>query len=473
MIGKRLLQLTKDTAIYGLGSALTGVIGIVLVPMLTRTLSPTEYGLLDLLTTTVFLSSVIFALGFDSALGILFFKEENFHRRQRLIITALWTVTLVSSAGALVAALFFEQLRHALLGASMSGLPIAILLIVVPISLFQGFLLTSLRLQFRRRAYLLAMLTHVVAVIGLSLLFVAYARLGIAGYMLAWLCACAMTSLIALTGVGNISLTRFDPSSLRDLFRIGWPLIPAGLAGWSLSLIDRFFVKHYSIEELGYYALAVKISSILGLLTAALQLAWGPFALSIAREPEAKATYSRVLTLYFALTGGVMILLTATNPLIISILSGSGYEAAGPAVLPLLLGSIAYGSYSILAIGSTIAEKTYHISWTTLLAALVNIGLNFLFIPTWGIVGASYATAISYSISALCIAYMSQRYFPIPYSLSVISLVALSSFGGSWLISRSDHPLLIGLAVLIIYTIGIFSFRVIDLQALQGLRGKR
>lgn len=472
MIGDRIIRLTKDTLIYGFGSALTSVMGIVLVPILTRILTPGEYGVMDLLVTVVFLASVILSFGLDSALGVLFYREDTEDYRQRLLSTVTLFVVLLAVVATILAAALSPWYVSWLLPPDASRLPIWLMFGIIPFSMLQSFVLIGLRFRFRRYAYLSVIGVNVTLTIALSILFTVVLDWGVSGYFLAWLLTVFVSSLVGLGILGRGALRSWDPVLLRRLLRIGLPLIPAGLAGWSLALIDRFFVKDVSLVQLGYYALSVKVSSILGLVVAALQLAWGPFALSIAKEPEAKQTYSRVLTLYLAIGGWVAVLLTALAPLIVKIFSGSAYESATAAVGPLLFGTLAYGAYSIVAIGVNIVERTAIISWTTALAATANIILNFLLIPRYGFVGAAYATALSYIISVLVLMLVSHRLYPIPYRrIQIITLAAwiiLAMAGVRFITSLNLIGLSLALGGVLVYGLGLFAGRVLDWQMFQA-----
>ena len=65
-----------------------------------------------------------------------------------------------------------------------------------------------------------------------------------------------------------------------------------------------------------------------------------------------------------------------------------------------MLGAVGYGLVSLLTTGFSIARKTGRLAVLALIAAAVNIGLNFVLIPPFGIVGAAFATAIGYGVLA-------------------------------------------------------------------------
>jgi len=68
-----------------------------------------------------------------------------------------------------------------------------------------------------------------------------------------------------------------------------------------------------------------------------------------------------------------------------------------------------------------LVRKTSYIAWTVSLAAVLNIGLNFLLVPRFGMVGAAFATASSYCVSAYLLYLVSQHYYPIPFQLKKVA----------------------------------------------------
>jgi O-antigen/teichoic acid export membrane protein len=107
---------------------------------------------------------------------------------------------------------------------------------------------------------------------------------------------------------------------------------------------------------------------------------------------------------------------------------GQAYKAVGP----LILGTVMYGLGSLVAIGLSIAKRTGRLALLSVLAAAVNIGLNFAFIPPFRIVGASLATAIGYGVLAVSFYRAAQHVYPTPYELrKVLTTLALASLLGA------------------------------------------
>src|SRR6187397_3519523 len=95
---ERLKELFRHSAIYGLGSIVARVLGVLLLPLYTRYLSPSDYGLLE---TLVALSAVLTALvaqAMKSAFFRFYFDSAEPDRRRRVVLTAFWYVMAAGTA---------------------------------------------------------------------------------------------------------------------------------------------------------------------------------------------------------------------------------------------------------------------------------------------------------------------------------------------------------------------------------------
>ena len=253
-----------------------------------------------------------------------------------------------------------------------------------------------------------------------------------------------IAALYGLLVVRHAFAGHFSGEELGRMLRFGLPLVPATLAAWALALIDRLILSHVgSLAQVGQYAIANRLSSLINIGMTAFLFALTPFLLSTyAENPgQEKAFRGRTLTyLTFVLSlGGLVLTLFARE--VIDFLAPR-FDEAYTAVGPLALGMLAYGISTLLATGLAIARTTVRAALLTLAAAAINIGLNFALIPPLGIAGAGVATAVGYAFLATSYYLVSQRVYPTPYeprkvlltvgvasALGILGLVPFSSTG--------------------------------------------
>jgi O-antigen/teichoic acid export membrane protein len=215
---------------------------------------------------------------------------------------------------------------------------------------------------------------------------------------------------------------------LKDMLKFSVPLMPALFAVWVIDFSDRYFLMRMStLEQVGIYSVGARISSMIILFSTSFQMAWGPYALSIQHEADAKNRYSRGLFLFLcaALTAATAITVFA-GP-ILAILTRPEYYEAEKVIGFLTLGTVAYGAYLIVNIGLLISKKTILTSVAISIGAALNIILNFLLIPRFGMMGAAFATLAAYLVALALLYGFAQKYYPIEYPAGRSALAGLLS----------------------------------------------
>ena len=206
---------------------------------------------------------------------------------------------------------------------------------------------------------------------------------------------------------------QFDRGLLRAMNRFGLPLVPAALALWAINFIDRLFINQFKGQaEVGIYSLAVRISLVIIFLMTAFQLAWPAFAYSIADDGAAKRTYSYVLTYLLFITCWMSLSSACSRrgsspPSTRTTSSGARRRPCRCCASPRRFG------YTVLAIGIGRARQTQFNWIVTGAAAVVNIVLNVVLIPPYGMMGAAVATIVAYVALFAGMWLNSRRVFPV------------------------------------------------------------
>ena len=198
--------------------------------------------------------------------------------------------------------------------------------------------------------------------------------------------------------------------------RFGLPLLPAGLAIWVVDFADRLFLgRIVDQHEVGLYAVGVKIASAMVLVQLAFRTAWPAFAYSLEEGPEARRTFAYVLT-YTSLLGCWMSLgLGLLAPWLVDWLAAPEFASAERVVAPLAFAGALLVAYTTLSIAASRANQTQRYWQVAVVGAAVNVGLNLLLIPTYGMEGAAAATVAAYLVLAGGMAWLAQRLYPVPY----------------------------------------------------------
>ena len=218
-----------------------------------------------------------------------------------------------------------------------------------------------------------------------------------------------------------------------------------------LKLSDRFFLLHYQgIAVVGLYTVANSLSQPLYIVGMAFRMAWPQWHYAKLNEPEKhKRMVSRSSTYFMAFNGILLALVGFYLPLVIHVLLNEKFWSVGPTTFVLTLSVALYNLYFIFWIGANVAKKNRLIPVITLVASGVNVGLNFLLVPTYGMWAAAWTTTIGFGILAVLVYFISNKWYPIPYEwrrLITIAVATALTLGAGWAIGRAagvqvDEPL--------------------------------
>jgi O-antigen/teichoic acid export membrane protein len=449
---ERLKELVRHSAVYGVGSIVARVLGVLLLPLYTRYLTPRDYGLIE---TLVALSAVLTALvaqAMKSAFFRFYFDSEDEQRRLLVVRTAFWYV-VAASTGTLIAGVVFSQpISWLLFGTTgHDGLVIAAFVGLWAAMNYEQ--MTSLfRVEQRSGAYVVATLTNVALTIAATVLLVVVFDQGPLGVLVGNFTGTLIVYAALLVYSRRALGLQFDRSLYRAMNRFGLPLVPSAVALWLTNFSDRFFlVKLSDLHEVGLYSIGVRLASAIVLLLTAFRLAWPAFAYSIEDDREAGRTYSFVLTYVVYVCCWLALGLGLLAPWLLKLITTEPFYPAQNVVAPLAFGVAAFGAYVVVQIGTGRARQTRSNWLVTGAAAAVDIALNLILIPPYGRMGAAVATVSAYTVLFVMMAWRAQRVFPVPYQWRRVATLAAAAVGLTALGKLIGAPLALALGLTAAY----------------------
>lgn len=476
-VGNRVKELAVESAVYGLPSILQRFVGILTVPIFSRLLAPSDYGILGMTSSMAVCVTVLVVLGLDNSAALYYYDARDEADRKATVATWIYFYLLTSTLAAGLMLLMSARLSGRFLNSAQNQ--DIVRLVAVTFWLTGIWSLSQRLLRIQRKKWWVVWLTiaNTVLATGLSLLFVAGLKKGVRGMYYGQLGAAIPYFLLNLWVIRQWLSPRYiSLPRLKQLLAVGLPVVPASLAYWVIGLLDRFFIEHYrGLGDVGLYSIGGALAAAVALLVQAFQQAWGPFAFSIKNEPTARQTYARVLTYFALLTCAAAAALSVFTPEILRILTPKAYAGAGAVVAYLALASIGHGVYYIASIGVNLVKKTAHIGWTTMVAAGVTIGLNLVLVPRWGMVGAAVSAIVAHWTAAALLFAMSQRCYRIPYrwrelAVILVATVAVIALGGRIHTPYWWSTAALKLCALALFPIVILLSGIVTLRQLASLR---
>jgi O-antigen/teichoic acid export membrane protein len=412
-------DLVRHTLVYGSGYVAMAAVSFVLVPIYTRHMSPSEYGLLGLMLVLYGLMSAVYDLGFTNSVGRFFFDTDGSDDGPSLATMRATSLMFLAGFGGFLTAVLciFAPQWSDLLTQTPSH---AGLVRIVAATLYLECLgivpLTLIRMQERSQLFIAITVTRFVVTATLSILLVAVMDLGVRGALLANAGSAAGVVLVLLPSTLGALRARPSRPMLREMLRFGLPFFPVLLSGWFIDASDRYLLGLYrSKAEVGYYVLGYKVAQVVQIAIAAFTMGWAPLRYRIFQRADAPDVYRRLATYYVIGATALSVPVALFAREVVSLVAPPDY-GAGAAIVPWIV--FAYGLnglFVLLVTGLGVSKQTTPMAWIVGVAAAVNIGINIVVIPRWGITAAALTTVLANALMAIGSWYCSQRVYPIPY----------------------------------------------------------
>jgi O-antigen/teichoic acid export membrane protein len=465
---KHLWQLAKESLVYGLGDIVTRFITVFLVPIYTRIFTPSDYGVLSLVSTTMNLVSIFVVLGLDSAAHRWFWDGDDLKERKTILASWTWCQFAVATVCCVLIYEASGKLGRLIVGSDAAGLYFRIAAFTVPLGVLNLIMTGWLRMHRRPWATTFFFVTTTLVNIAATIVLVIYLHKGIAGIFIAQVISMAVASVIAAIALGDwVNPLHVRPDRLRQMLRYSLPMVPGGLAVWVLSASDRYFVTYYTnTTEVGLYSIGGSLAAVVALGTMSFQTAWNPFAFSIHKDPGAKDVYANALLIYTAVTCFICTAVGLFAPEAIMLVATKKYLGAQTVVGLLSISYVVVGLRWIAATGPQIVKNSRSVGIAAFLGAVLNIAFNFALVPSMGKLGSALATLLSQIVVSGYLFYEAQKLYRIPYrfgATTAMFAISLALMGaGSFLhVSNIFAGIAAKLGILLLFVPCIFLLRVI------------
>ncbi len=423
----QLSRLMKHSVVYGLAETVSRGIGFLLTFIYVRAMTVDDVGLRSTIYGAAAFLGPFYTLGLDNAFLRYYMDRTLNAERRREVFASAMTFTLIVGVLLLAVVVPFSGVVSQLTteSASYSGI-IVLLFTILILDNVVVYPTLVLRAENRLGYYTLVAAFRFFIFIGLNLWLVWYAGRGLRGVFEANLIAVVLIALLLAPVYRQLLPARVSIKVLKRMLAFGVPTIFTLLSMQVINISDRYVLLYavgkqavgfyYPVYMLGMVAIMVFINSF--------RLAWQPFFLAEKESAEAPRLFSRVTTYYALFIGMVLLGLTLFRDWIFTFYAPE-YPSSLANLMPLVaLGHIFYGLYIIMLAGIYIRDKTWVLPVAAAVAAVVNVALNLLLIPRYGIPGAVWATVAAYATLASIMYRLTRRVYHVPYEFGRLGFVA-------------------------------------------------
>lgn len=430
-LGARLKFLARDTAVYGVASALNKILALFTFPLLARHFSVDTYGTLDLLNTWAVLLTTLLLFGTDSAAARYYYEEEDAGERRQVITQAFLFQMLVMAIVVPAGFVFAAPI------ASWFGLPagdgarwIELIFAQAPFFVFITYTQGLLKWTFRRTAFLVVSVGSTVATLAGLLLALSVGELTLAGVFQVYLWTRALFGLLGLWLVRDLFAWPSGLDKLRTMLPFAIPFAVICVLSAFLPALERLLVGGLlGAAALGYFAAGAKVAMLINLPISALEMSWGPFSLVLRGEEDAHQAFNVALKVICTALFAAVLFLAGIADIVVRLLGSDRYDGAGVVAFALCMGIALQGVASLTTVGIVFALKSYLKIYSHLVLVVTALIAIPLLASTYGIAGAAWGSMLAMLAKVVCETWLAQRAQKIAWDFRGVVILGAFTLG--------------------------------------------
>lgn len=416
------MAVIKNTTIYLGVSMFQSLMSFLLLPVFTFFLSKTEFGLASLLNSIAGLLGIFFVFGSQSVINRLYFEYKDNEERLKgflgtiFLSRVLWNIFLV---------LFLVIGKSFIFPFIAKGVDFyPYLLIVIGIAFFNSLFVIYQTLQQTKQEgvkYAIVQVTYLVINNGITVLLLILFNMKAEGIILGTLIADVLMTMFVFFQLRKQIVLRIEKEILREAFGYSWPIFLNAFFMWGMFSVNKLILNGLiSVEIVGVYTIGFVIAGIVNMVTVALNRSYTPWFFNRLKKNTGDYKDIVVFSEFIILVYSIIALgISIFSPEVINIFLNESYTEAWVVIPFLAFGYVFNGLYFFfLNIFNYQKKAVKFIPLFTLLSAVINIALNYLLIPSLGIVGSALASLISMIVLSLSTYIGSKRYLNIGYSFT-------------------------------------------------------
>lgn len=410
-------KVTKDSSLYLIARLIPASVGFIMLPIYTLYLSPNDYGLVGLVLSFQAILPVILGLRIDYSLSRFFFEYKN-DELKILISTLFYSILFICLISF---NLLYFNIEHIVMFIFQVVLNKHVILfkigLITSVFLLGNAFLISL-LICRQESSKLMKAQLIIFSIGLiiSVVEIIILERGAYGLLEAAMLTNFVSCIILFFLNSHYFVLRFNIKYLKEPIIFALPVIPQFCAVYMYQFSDRIIMdKYVTISLIGLYVFSDKIGSILKMIVGEFGNAYAPYFFKALKENEQTALRnSKIIFEIFAYFIVMIIVFISLFSLeIFLILFEESFYDAWYLVSIFCLAYFFKLLYNFSSIGLLYMKKSGTIALITIIAGIINIILNIIFIPTYGITAAALSTLTSFILTFLIAEFLVTNNFKI------------------------------------------------------------
>jgi len=452
---EKVKQTVNETFWYSIGNMAVKLSGLILLPLYSKYLPIAIYGLLALFEISSEILFSISSFGVERALKRFYWDEEMQGKQKSLYFTT-FIFSLISSSIFLLA-MYFVLYHFSMpifdLQVSKSLITLFLGMNLAKILFNNSLLILRMKQQVVKQTRF--MILNLIISVGFIVGLITFTSLGLEAIFIAQIISYLVIFILLLPATIRNFEFKFEGKLLTEMLNFSYPLALSSLLSLIFTLSDRYILRlYYGLESVGQYSVSYKISSVIKLVVVRSFSQAYVYLYYRNMADKAGRFFRKILTYYSYLACLLSLALSLFAKEIISTFTVNNDYTEAWKIIPLLtFGMIFAGMRQILIMPVNKHKKSKTNSAILVSAGLLNIILNFIFIPHWQAVGAAFATVLTQFVTVIFYLILVEKLDDVRYEYKKIFMIfglSLLLFQISYLIADLNIWLRITVKLLIL-----------------------
>lgn len=413
-------RIVRSVLVFTATNAVAAGMPLLLLPVLTRLLTPADYGIVAMYATIISGFGALAGLSVHGAVGMRYFDRDTIDF-PRFIGNCMF-ILLATTAFLFVVVVVGGSWIEAFTQVPQTWIRIAVLVCALQF-------LLQMRLaiyQSAKQASAFGLLRggQAISDAALSLLFVGVFALAWQGRLLGMSLAIGIAGLIGLVSMISGGWLRFqlDRDDISRALHFGLPLVPHAIGGLLLATVDRVLITNMiGVNETGTYMVALQIGMAIYLIADASGRAISPLFIETLKrkDPEADYRLARNAIIYFLVLVFLAAIVGLAGKFIMPFLVGAKFASAGNYIWLAAMAQAIGGMYLVTANILFYHTRTLELSIISISSGVLNAAVSYALIPRAGIEGAFLANLVAQVYLFIAVTLAGQRVHPLPWMRAV------------------------------------------------------
>ena len=473
---KKAKLLIENILIYGLGGVIGKIIPLIMLPIVTRMMPNTGYyGINDLFNTVASFAGAVAMMGMYDAMCRMFFDKEDLDFKKDICSTTMTFSTISSVIMGILVVILSKPLAKLVFEDEKYYYLIVLAAVNVILNVINPIISAPTRMQNKRGIFLITntlspIVSYAIAIVMLKAGF----------YTLALPLASVIALIINIVIFVFLNKSWFKPfvikkQYLKDLLKIGLPLLPNFLIYWVFNSCDKLMITNFiDVEANGVYAVGSKLGHMSQLIYTAFGGGWLYFAYSTMHDDDQVTTNSKIFEYLGVISFACSIVVFALSKPLYQLMFEPEY-VPGYIVAPyLFLAPLLQMLFQVACNQFMVKKKSWPNMVILLFGAGLNVALNAILIPIIGIEGAAVATLLGYVASVIIAVIILTKIKLMKLSFKFLGCTALTLIYILLWRFLSQEKIVIGIVLGVVVIVGLLMiYRKDILLLLQGLKKKK